>query len=139
MNYSVANRLLYLVILASSHRFLIFLCMLIPRNSKEQQEFRNILLRMCNRESTINDWKILTTQIEDKIGITDRPTITNLEGKRVVPIALIKRTWTGLTLNKAVIDLSYKDFERLQRIKDGKRLLKKVDEEKCLVFMVPRN
>ncbi|CAB4431124.1 unnamed protein product [Rhizophagus irregularis] len=41
-------------------------------NSKEQQEFRNILLRMRNGESTIDDWKILTTRIEDKIGITDR-------------------------------------------------------------------
>ncbi|PKC52120.1 hypothetical protein RhiirA1_356170, partial [Rhizophagus irregularis] len=41
-------------------------------NSKEQQEFRNILLRMRNRESTIDHWKILTTRIEDKIGITDR-------------------------------------------------------------------
>ncbi|EXX67911.1 Pif1p [Rhizophagus irregularis DAOM 197198w] len=30
-------------------------------NSKEQQNFRNILLRLRNGESTIDDWKILTT------------------------------------------------------------------------------
>ncbi|EXX58457.1 Pif1p [Rhizophagus irregularis DAOM 197198w] len=241
-------------------------------NSKEQQEFRNILLRMRNGESTIDDWKILTTRIEDKIGITDRnsfsdalvlltkwsevnavnmdrlrsldipvakiqaihsegneaknassdtahglevnillargarvmltanlqtesglvngPTIVSLEGERVVPIAPIKRTWTGksralcsrmqipvrlawaitvhksqgLTLNKAIIDLGDNEFtaglsfvvvsqvhaledllfkpfsfERLQRIKDGKRLLERVGEEKCLVSMIPGN
>ncbi|CAB4431125.1 unnamed protein product [Rhizophagus irregularis] len=68
----------------------------------------------------------------------------------------------GLTLNKAIIDLGDKEFtaglsfvavsrvraledllfkpfsfERLQRIKDGKRLLERVDEEKCLVSMIP--
>ena len=40
-------------------------------NSKEQQEFRNILLRICNGESSIEDWKILTTRIEDKFNMIE--------------------------------------------------------------------
>ena len=40
-------------------------------NSKEQQEFRNILLRLHNGKSTIDDWKILTTRIEDKLSIIE--------------------------------------------------------------------
>ncbi len=118
------------------------------------------------------------------------PTIPNLEGKSVVPIAPIRRTWIGksgaicsrlqlpvrlawaitvhksqgLTLKKAIIDLGDKEFtagltfvavsrvraledllfkpfnfERLQRIKNCKRLQERLDEEKRLVSMIPRN
>ena len=41
-------------------------------NSKEQQEFRNILLRLRNGDSTIDDWKILTTCIENKFNTIER-------------------------------------------------------------------
>jgi ATP-dependent exoDNAse (exonuclease V) alpha subunit len=41
-------------------------------NSKEQQEFRNILLRLRNGDSTIDDWKILTTRIENKFNTIER-------------------------------------------------------------------
>jgi len=46
-------------------------------NSKEQQEFRNILLRMRNEESNIEDWKILTTRIEDKFNVIERNEFSN--------------------------------------------------------------
>ncbi|RHZ78599.1 hypothetical protein Glove_159g42 [Diversispora epigaea] len=36
-------------------------------NSKEQEEFRDILLRLRNGESTLPDWKILTTRFEEKL------------------------------------------------------------------------
>ncbi|PKB99576.1 hypothetical protein RhiirA5_429477 [Rhizophagus irregularis] len=67
------------------------------------------------------------------------PTIVSLKGKRVVPIAITVHKSQGLTLNKAIIDLDIKDFEKLQCIKDGKRLLERVDKEKHLVFMIPGN
>ncbi|PKY12911.1 hypothetical protein RhiirB3_424636 [Rhizophagus irregularis] len=67
------------------------------------------------------------------------PTIVSLKGKRVVPIAITVHKSQGLTLNKAIIDLDIKDFEKLQCIKDGKRLLERVDKEKHLVFMIPEN
>ncbi|EXX54639.1 ATP-dependent DNA helicase PIF1-like [Rhizophagus irregularis DAOM 181602=DAOM 197198] len=117
------------------------------------------------------------------------PTITSLEGERVVPIAPIRRTWDGksgvcsrlqipvclawaitvhksqsLTLQKAIIDLGDKEFiaglsfvvisrvrtlkdilfkpfnfERLQRIKECKRLQERLDEEKRLNSIIPGN
>ncbi|GBB95752.1 hypothetical protein RclHR1_26020001 [Rhizophagus clarus] len=41
------------------------------KNSKEQQELRGILLRLCNREPSIEDWIILTTRIEDKLSVIE--------------------------------------------------------------------
>src|ERR1044072_8490175 len=40
-------------------------------NSKEQQDFRDILLRLRNGESTVADWKTLTTRIEDKFNTAE--------------------------------------------------------------------
>ena len=40
-------------------------------NSKEKQEFRNILLKLRNGESTIDDWRTLTIRIEDKLSRTE--------------------------------------------------------------------
>src|SRR3954451_692592 len=35
-------------------------------NSQEQQDFRNLLLRLRNGKTTLDDWKALTTQFEGK-------------------------------------------------------------------------
>ena len=81
-------------------------------NSKEQQEFRNILLRLRNGESTIDDWKTLTTRIDDKLSAIKRNRFSNamfiltnwtevnavnLERLRSlnVPVAKIKAIHTG--------------------------------------------
>ena len=115
------------------------------------------------------------------------PTISNLEGERVVPIVPIRRTWEsksrviclrlqipvclawaitvyksqGLTLKKAIVDLGDREFtvgltfvavsrvciledllikpfsfERLQQIKDCKRLQERKDEEKRLISLI---
>ena len=40
-------------------------------NSKKQQNFRDILLRLRNGESTVADWKTLTTRIEDKFNTAE--------------------------------------------------------------------
>jgi hypothetical protein len=273
-------------------------------SSEQQQQFRNILLRLRDGESTIDDWKILTTRIEDKISTVERnsfsealfistkwvevnainierlraldvpvarinaihtggkeakqaesdvacglearvllargarvmltvnlqtetglvngtigtvrdiifkdddgppslpiavmvafdnyngPTITNLEGEKVVPIVPVQRTWMsksgtscsrtqipvrlawaitvhksqGLTLRKVIIDLGDKEFsaglsfvavsrvhalediifrpfnfERLQHLKNGKRLQERLKEETRLTSMIPGN
>ena len=41
-------------------------------DSKEQQIFRDILLRMRDGECILNDWIILTTRFEDKLSINER-------------------------------------------------------------------
>lgn len=41
-------------------------------NSEEQEGFRNILLRLRNGESTLDDWKKLTRRFEDKITRPER-------------------------------------------------------------------
>jgi hypothetical protein len=40
-------------------------------NSKKQQDFRDILLRLRDGESTLADWKMLITRIEDKLNKTE--------------------------------------------------------------------
>ncbi|RGB22365.1 hypothetical protein C1646_822580 [Rhizophagus diaphanus] len=40
-------------------------------NSKEQQDFRNILLRMRNEKSTIDDWRTFITRFEDNLSRTE--------------------------------------------------------------------
>jgi len=47
------------------------------KNSKEQQEFRNILLKMHNKESSIEDWKILTIRIKDKFNMIKQNEFSN--------------------------------------------------------------
>ena len=46
-------------------------------NSREQQNFRDILLRLRNREFTLDDWKTLTTRLEDKLSRTERDSFSN--------------------------------------------------------------
>jgi hypothetical protein len=41
-------------------------------NSKEQREFRDILIRLRNGDSTIRDWRVLTTRAEDKLNTIER-------------------------------------------------------------------
>lgn len=41
-------------------------------NSEQQQNFRNILLRLRDRESTLADWTILTTRLEEKLLSAER-------------------------------------------------------------------
>src|SRR4051794_30070747 len=41
-------------------------------DSEEQQEFRDVLLRMREGESSINNWKILSTRFEEKLNRTER-------------------------------------------------------------------
>jgi len=41
-------------------------------NSQEQHNFRNLLLRLRNGESTLDDWKTLTTRFEGKLSRTER-------------------------------------------------------------------
>ena len=36
-------------------------------NSKKQRDFRDILLRLRNGDSTLDNWKMLITRIEDKL------------------------------------------------------------------------
>jgi len=36
-------------------------------DSEVQQEFRDILLRLRDRESSLNDWKTLTTRFEENL------------------------------------------------------------------------
>ncbi|RGB21955.1 hypothetical protein C1646_776928 [Rhizophagus diaphanus] len=55
-------------------------------NSKEQQDFRNILLRMRNGESTIDDWRTL-----DDINAVNIDQLRSLN----VPIAKIQAIYTG--------------------------------------------
>ncbi|CAB4412397.1 unnamed protein product [Rhizophagus irregularis] len=41
-------------------------------NSNEQKEFRDILLRMRDRESSLDDWKILSTRFEENLNQQER-------------------------------------------------------------------
>ena len=41
-------------------------------DSEEQRGFRDILLRLRNGESTLDDWKILNTRIEEKLSQPER-------------------------------------------------------------------
>ena len=40
-------------------------------NTKEQQDFRDLLLRLRNGESVLDDWKVLSTRFEGKINRTE--------------------------------------------------------------------
>ena len=40
-------------------------------NTKEQQNFRDLLLQLRNGESELDDWKVLSTRFEGKINRTE--------------------------------------------------------------------
>ncbi|CAG8618328.1 300_t:CDS:2, partial [Racocetra fulgida] len=91
------------------------------------------------------------------------PTISTLEGTKVVPIIPIQRIWEGLTISKAVIDIGNREFaarlsfvavswvralndiifkpfnfERLQQIANCKRAQEKKTEKMRLTSLIPK-
>ncbi len=57
-------------------------------NTKEQQDFRDLLLRLRNGESTLADWKVLSTRFEGKINRT--------ESKRFSDAIFILTKWSDV-------------------------------------------
>ena len=46
-------------------------------DSEVQQEFRDILLRLCDGESSLNDWKTLTTRFEENLNQDERDSFSD--------------------------------------------------------------
>ncbi|CAG8802972.1 2782_t:CDS:2, partial [Cetraspora pellucida] len=92
-------------------------------DSEEQQNFRDILLRLRNGESTITDWETLTTRVEDKLSKIEREQFSdaeyilpkwsevdkiNIEKLKSLncPIAKIVATHTGIGAKNADSDVA---------------------------------
>src|SRR5436189_490028 len=93
-------------------------------NSKEQQEFRNILLRLRNGESTIDDWKTLAARIENSFSIT--------ESNRFSDALFILTRWSMVNaVNLDRLGSLNVPVAKIQAIHTGGNEAKKADSDKA--------
>ncbi|RHZ79390.1 hypothetical protein Glove_147g5 [Diversispora epigaea] len=89
---------------------------------EEQQEFRNILLRLRNGESTIDDWKILITRLEGKLTQTER--------NRFLDAIFVLPTWSNVnTVNLDRLRSLNAPVAKIHAIHTGGSEAKKADSD----------